>query len=139
MNGLRKLALVAMLAAPLLAAAPAIAADASLFVNATTDEPHRAQMALGFAQKQQERNRGITIFLNDRAVLIGSNKEAGKFKMHQDMLAAMMKAGATVLICPMCMEHYGVKKEDLVEGVQVGNPDLVGGALFKDGTQTLTW
>lgn len=139
MHGLRKLALVAMLAAPLLAAAPAIAADASLFVNATTDEPHRAKMALGFAQKQQERKHGITIFLNDRGVLIGSKKKSGKFKAHQEMLASMMKAGAQVFICPMCMEHYKVKKDDLIEGVQVGNPDAVGGALFKDGTQTLTW
>ncbi|MFN3868992.1 MAG: DsrE family protein, partial [Hyphomicrobiaceae bacterium] len=127
MHGLRKLALVALLAAPFLAAAPAIAADASLFVNATTDEPHRAKMALGFAQKQQERKHAITIFLNDRAVLIGSKKKSGKFKEHQAMLAGMMKAGARVLICPMCMEHYKVKKDDLIDGVEVGNPDLVGG------------
>ncbi|MBL8565458.1 MAG: DsrE family protein [Hyphomicrobiaceae bacterium] len=110
----------------------------SLFVNATTDESHRAQMALGFAQKQLERKHPVTIFLNDRGVRIGSLKKS-KFKAHREMLAAMMKAGASVYICPTCMEKYDVKKKDLMEGIQVGNPDLVGAALFKDDTRTLTW
>lgn len=39
----------------------------------------------------------------------------------------------------MCMKHYGVKEADLIDGAKVSNPDLVGGALFKDNTKTLTW
>lgn len=50
-----------------------------------------------------------------------------------------MSKGATVLICPMCMKHYGVKEADLLSGLKVGKPELTGGALFKDNTKTLTW
>ena len=119
---------------------PALAGDTDpLFVNATSDNVHRARMAFSFSKNQLDRKHPVTIFLNDRAVLIGSKANAKRFKEHQAMLAAMMKAGASVLICPMCMQHYGVKPGDLIEGIKVGNPELVGGALFKDGTKTLTW
>ncbi len=39
----------------------------------------------------------------------------------------------------MCMKHYGVPETNLIPGVQVGNPDLTGAALFKDDSQALTW
>jgi len=39
----------------------------------------------------------------------------------------------------MCMKHYGVKEADLLPGIKVGNPEVTGGALFKDNTKTLTW
>lgn len=54
-------------------------------------------------------------------------------------LGELVSKGATVLICPMCMKHYGIKESDLLPGVKVGNPDLTGSFLFKDDTQTLTW
>jgi hypothetical protein len=37
------------------------------------------------------------------------------------------------------MKHYGVAKEDLIPGVKISNPEIAGGALFKDNTKTLTW
>lgn len=113
--------------------------DDPLFVNATSDDPHRAKMALAFASKQQERKHPVTIFLNDKAVLIGAKAGAEKYGEHQKMIAAIVKAGGNVLICPMCMEHYGVKKEDLIDGLQIGNPELTGSLLFKDDTKTLSW
>lgn len=39
----------------------------------------------------------------------------------------------------MCMKHYDVKESDLLDGVKVGNPQLTGGALFRDNTKTLSW
>ena len=50
-----------------------------------------------------------------------------------------MSKGATVLICPLCMKHYGVKESDLLPGLKVGNPELTGSALFKDNAKALTW
>ena len=40
-----------------------------------------------------------------------------RFKEHQQVLAALIDKGATVLVCPMCMEHYGVNKTDLSPGL----------------------
>jgi intracellular sulfur oxidation DsrE/DsrF family protein len=55
------------------------------------------------------------------------------------MLTAFVKDGATVIVCPMCMKHYGIKEADLIDGMKIGNPELTGGALFQDGTKTLSW
>lgn len=120
--------------------AVAIAGDTDpLFINATSDEPHRAKMALLFAKNQLERKHPVAIFLNDKAVLIGSKAQAGKYGEHQEIIAGLIKGGATVIICPMCMKHYEVKESDLIDGIKVGNPELTGGLLFKDNTKTLSW
>lgn len=131
--------LTVMLASAALLAGPAIAGDAALFTNMTTADPHRAKMAIHFTKKQQELKHPVTVFLNDKGVLVGSKSKAAEFGELQAALAAIIKGGGNVVVCPMCMEHYGVKKEDLIEGAQVGKPELTGGLLFKDGTQTLTW
>lgn len=110
-----------------------------LFVNVTTDESHRASMALIFSKNQFERKHPVTIFLNDRAVFLASRAKSEQFKQHQELLASFVKGGATVLICPLCMKHYGIAEADLIEGIKVGNPDITGAALFRDGTKTLTW
>jgi predicted peroxiredoxin len=110
-----------------------------LFINATTDDPHRAKMALLFAQNQLERKHPVAVFLNDKAVYLGSKAHAAKFGEHQEIIAGLIKNGASIVICPMCMKHFEIKEADLVEGIKVGNPELTGSLLFKDNTKTLTW
>jgi predicted peroxiredoxin len=117
----------------------ASADDDPLFVNMTTDDAHRARMALVFSSRQHERSHPVTIFLNDRGVLVASKKHADKFKVHHEAIANLIKNGGTVLICPMCMKHYGVEAGDLIEGVKLSNPELAGAALFADDSRTLTW
>ena len=130
----------AAIALSLFVVAPAMSGDTDpLFVNATTDQPHRAKMALVFSKNQLDRKHPVAIFLNDRGVLIASKANGETFKEQQDLLKALIAAGASVIACPMCMEHYGVKEADLIPGIQIGNPEIVGGALFKDDTKTLTW
>ncbi|HTN93857.1 MAG TPA: DsrE family protein [Gallionella sp.] len=121
-------------------AAPAFAGDTDpLFVNLTTNDAHRSNMAISFGKNQLERGHPLTIFLNDKGVFIGSKSKAAKFKGQQKMLSEIQSKGAVVLVCPMCMKHYKVKESDLLPGLKVGNPELTGGALFKDNTKTLTW
>lgn len=123
-----------------LAAMPAAAdTHGSLFVNLTTDESHRADMAMAFSKAMMERDHPVVVWLNDKGVFIASKEHAGKFAEQQKMLSALMSKGATVIACPMCMKHYGVKEAELIEGVKVGNPDLTGDLLFKEDTKTLTW
>lgn len=123
-----------------LAALPATAeTKGTLLVNLTSDESHRADMAMAFSKGMMERGHPVVIWLNDKGVLIASRENGNKFAAQQETLAALQKDGATVIVCPMCMAHYGVEEADLIDGVQIGNPDLTEGFLFKDGTQTLTW
>jgi sulfur relay (sulfurtransferase) complex TusBCD TusD component (DsrE family) len=110
-----------------------------LFVNLTTDDPHRANMGITLGKNQFERGHPLTIFLNDKGVFIGSKTNTAKFASQQKALSELMSKGATVIICPMCMQHYGVKDADLLPGLKVGNPEVVSDALFKDNTKTLTW
>ena len=124
----------------LLTAGTAVAGDKDpLFINMTTDEGHRATMAIGFGKNQMERGHPLTIFLNDKGVHVASKGNANKYGAQQKMLSEAMQKGATVIACPMCMKHYGVKETDLLSGIKVGKPELTGGQLFQDNTKTLTW
>ena len=121
-------------------ASPAIAgANDPLFVNLLTDDGHRASMAITFSKNQFDRGHALTIFFNDKGVRIVSKAKSAKYAQQQQALAEMIGKGATVLVCSMCMKHYRVKEADLIAGAKVSNPELTGGALFKDNTKTLTW
>jgi sulfur relay (sulfurtransferase) complex TusBCD TusD component (DsrE family) len=130
---------IAAVAASATATANAGDAKGKLFVNMTTDEPHRALMALSFARKQQERGHPVTIYFNDRGVLVASVANASGFAAQQELAAAIAGAGGALLVCPMCMKHYGVEEGQLMPNARVSNPDLAGEALFADDTRTLTW
>ncbi len=133
------LTLVLSLLQPAIVAAEEAIDRAPLFINLVTDDPHRAQMALAFGNNQLERGHALTVFLNDRGVFIAAKQGAERFGLHQQLLAEMAAAGAQIIVCPMCMQHYGIAKADLLDGLAVGNPDLTGGALFAPDTRTLTW
>jgi sulfur relay (sulfurtransferase) complex TusBCD TusD component (DsrE family) len=121
-------------------ATPSLAGDGDpLFINLTTDDPHRANMAITLGRNQQDRGHPLTIFLNDKGVMIGSKTSAPRFSDHQGKLLEVMARGGSVLICPMCMKHYGVKDADLISGIKVGSPEATGASLFKENTKTLTW
>jgi sulfur relay (sulfurtransferase) complex TusBCD TusD component (DsrE family) len=132
------LAVLALLAGAI--TARAVAGDTDpLFVNMTADDAHRANMAISFGKAQMERGHPLTIFLNDKGVLVGSKAHAAKYGEHQKALGELVGKGAAVIACPMCMKHYGVETADLLPGIQVGKPELTGAALFKDGTKTMSW
>ena len=64
----------------LAAAVQAVAGDSDpLFINLTTDDGHRANMALTFGAKQMERGHPLTVFLNDKGVYLGSEAKAETF------------------------------------------------------------
>lgn len=118
----------------------ASAGDADpLFINMTSDDGHRATMAIAFGSKQHVKGHAMTMFLNDKGVLVGSKAHAKKFGDQQKDLLDAMSKGATVIICPMCMKKYKVTEADLLPGIKIGSPDVTGAALFKDNTKTLTW
>ena len=139
----RRSAFVATLSAGLLSvlAPPSAKAGSNdpLFVNLTSDDGHRVDMALTFGAMQLKRGHPLTVFMNDRAVFAASKTNAAKFPDQQKAIASLLDAGATIIVCPMCMKHFGVAESDLLPGLKVGNPDTTGAALFAENTKTLSW
>lgn len=119
--------------------ASAATPPSSLFVNLTSNESHRAQMAVAFAQDQLKEGHPITIYLNSQGVFVADMKNHKNFPEQQKILADLIKSGATVIICPHCMMYYGIKKENLLPGIKIGNPKLTGDQLFAEHTVTLSW
>lgn len=119
---------------------PALAGDTDpLFINVTTDDPHRALMAVSFGKNQLALGHPLTLFFNDKGVAVVSTANAATFPEHQKMIADVAAQGATVLVCPMCMKHFGLTQEMLTTGAQVGDPKITGPALFRENTKTLSW
>ncbi len=110
-----------------------------LFINLATDEPGRASMAINFGKHHSSNGHPLTIFLNDKAVMMGVKAGSPKFADQQQMLAELISSGALVIMCPMCLKQAGFTEADLISGVELGGIKITGDALFKDGTKTMSW
>lgn len=132
-------ALLAVSCALALPLALKAAANDPLFINLTSDDAHRSEMAIGFGASQLQRGHGLTLFLNDRAVVLASVSKGAAYAGQQKMLRDLAQAGAAIYVCPTCMAHYGVLEADLLPGLRKSNPDLTGTKLFQDGAKTMSW
>lgn len=113
--------------------------DDPLFINLSTDEVHRATMAINFGKHHSVNGHPLTIFLNDKAVMLGVKAGSSKFADQQQALYEVISSGALVIMCPMCLKQAGYAESDLISGVKIGGPKITGEALFKDGTKTMSW
>ncbi len=110
-----------------------------LFINLSTDESSRSSMAINFGKHHFSTGHPLTIFLNDKAVILGVKAGSSKHAEQQLALSEVISAGALVIMCPMCLKQAGYSESDLIAGVKLGGPKLTGDALFKDGTKTMSW
>ena len=114
-------------------------ANDPLFINLTTDDAHRSTMAINFGKHHSANGHPLTIFLNDKAVILGVKAGSTKFAEQQKALSEVISGGALVIMCPMCLKQAGYTELDLIDGVKLGGPKVTGDALFKDGTKTMSW
>lgn len=122
------------------AVVPARAGDTTaLFINLTTDDPQRAGVGLTFGLHQQEAGHPLTLFLNERGVLLASRQHADRLAGLQQLLTQLLSRGATVLVVPASMKQHGLGEADLLPGVQLSNRQRSGEALFRNDTRTLSW
>ena len=110
-----------------------------LFVNLTTDDNHKAIMAIAFATEQLKRGHPVTIYLNSQAVQIVHKASAKRYAMQQKKLTELANRGGTILACPVCEKFLKLQEADLIPGVKLSNANLVSEALFRDNTKTLSW
>ncbi len=122
------------------AASPALAGDTDpLFIGLSSDATMRVDHVIHFSGLQMSRGHPLTIWLNESGIFLASKKHSEKHGSQQKAIAELIGKGATVLVCQYCMKQLGVAEADLLPGFKPGNPALVGGALFRDNTRTLSW
>ncbi len=124
-------------------------AKGGLFVNLTTDDTWAATKAIMFAHQKVLKNgyKPVAIWLNVRGIYLGDKKRAShvhglmkeKGQSVQDLLQAFIKDGGVVIACGACSKAAGLTKDDFIDGIQMGNPDLVLGLLFDPAVKTLSW
>ncbi len=116
-----------------------------LFVNLTTDDTWTTNMAINFAHNALvDGHKPVTIFLNVRGVHIADSKtlplKDGKidFNVHQS-LQEFIKDGGKVIVCPICARQAGLKEENLINGVVMGEKGEVLPLLFSPNTVTISY
>ena len=142
-------ALVFVFVAGVISTACAEEKKGGLFVNLTTDDTWAATKAIMFAHEKVLKRgyKPVTIWLNVRGIYLADEKRAShvhglmkdKGQSIQDMLQAFIKDGGTVIACMACSKASGLTHADFIEGVTMGNPDLVMGFLFDPDVKTLSW
>jgi len=139
-----------LVATALLAPLPASAETDKprLFVNLTSDDTWTAAKAIMFAHEKSLKNGHDTaIWLNVRAVYLADEKRpshihglmAQEGTSIQDMLAGFMADGGVVIMCQACSKAAGLTMEDYIDGVRMGNYELVESWLFGPEVKTLSW
>ena len=103
---------------------------ATLFVNLTTDDSWSAHMAFSYAEKAMSAGFPVVFFLNVRAVRLADKEmpqeqDPTSGKTAAESLIALMKAGATVYVCPSCTERAGMTEKRWIEGVKPGSMETI--------------
>ena len=132
-----KVAVIAVLTALSLNAVAG--ANDPLFIDLTTDDGHRSSMAITFVKHHSANGHPLTIFLNDKGVILGVKAVSEKYASQQKELTEIISKCSFVIICPSCSKNAGYTEADLIPGIKIGSHKLTGDALFKDGTKTMSW
>jgi predicted peroxiredoxin len=139
---------LATLLLPAMAQSPQTPAprEPGLFVNLTTDDTWAVSKAIYFAHdKVLKSDHGpVTIWLNVRGVTLADRNVpshthglTGK-SVHQ-ALQDFIADGGTVIACRACAQAAGITEDDLIDGVVMGQTDMVLDALLQQNVRTLTW
>jgi predicted peroxiredoxin len=119
-----------------------------LFINMTSGDTSRGWMGLHFAHATLKMGHPVAVFLNLDAVKLAAKTGAlagdqerkdSMRRVPRDILADFIRDGGVVLMCGPCMQEFGLKTEDLVDGVQMGRPGYTQGFIFAENARTLTW
>jgi predicted peroxiredoxin len=137
MKLLRILVVLAIILAGLVQVVSAGGSD-PLFVNLTSNDHHKANMAIALSKEMLKHGHPVTIYVNCQAVQL-VNKNNPEYAMQQKKLGEFIAKGGTVLVCPVCEKFLRINQADLLPGVQMSNANAVDQALFRPNTKILSW
>ncbi|MCB0997994.1 MAG: DsrE family protein [Ilumatobacteraceae bacterium] len=98
-----------------------------LLVNVTTDDTWSANMAFSLATNAAGQGLDVIVFLNVRGVYLADAErmpatEGTSDQNLHEKIAALVDAGAKVIVCPSCAMEAGLTQDDLVDGAVIGEP-----------------
>ena len=103
---------------------------AEIVINLTVgkDDAHRATLALLMADSAIKTDRKVTLFLNVDGVELARKDlpdtvQFFQFPPVREMLAQLVDEGATVLVCPVCLNAAGIPADQLIQGVALATPN----------------
>jgi predicted peroxiredoxin len=136
---MKNLIKICFVVAALSVASYAAAVKDALFANVTTNEAHRANMAIKMPLMMKKMGHPVTIYLNDKGVYLASKDANQELPEAQKHLSELIKLGGKVLVCPFCLKHYNIDPKNLIDGVEISDPKKVEAALFGKNVQTISW
>ena len=113
---LRILTVLAVIALPL----STLAAKEPIYINLATNDPAKVSMALDAGRQYAEKGYPIVIYLNDKAVNFGVEVQSEVISKEGEAIRQAIANGATIIICPSCLEDYGFARNNLLKGVMLG-------------------
>ena len=111
----------------------------AMILNITSgpdSDGHAVTMAMQLAGHALDDGRDVTLFFNVKSPpLVARNGPAlqyGKNPPVREMVQALIKRGADVLVCPHCLKATGTSPDDLIVGAQVANREKLFGRIGRD-------
>jgi len=104
----------------------------TVLLNVTSGDEDLLAVTTAFhvAEHSLARGRTAVLFFNVRGPVIASKRLPETTKLGGDppirqQLAELIRKGAKVYVCPYCVKAAGLRKEDLVAGVELATPEKI--------------
>lgn len=113
-----------------------------IVVTITDASVVKSGFGLAVANAMQDAGVQSTVFVAAEAVgfaLKKGNHDKFAGASAQEWIGKLIAKGGKVLICEGFVKLGGIKKSDMVEGVEVSSPAMLAGALYASNTQAMTF
>ncbi len=115
-------------------------AKSPLVINMTAgkEDLHSFWMGLQLASHALSDGREATVYMNVNAPFLASKKapedlKCGDLPTPRAQIATLIEKGAKIIVCPGCMKVAGLKKDDLLPGLELGSKEALFGPLDEGG------
>ncbi|MCS7265624.1 MAG: DsrE family protein [Armatimonadetes bacterium] len=113
--------------------------DGTLFLNLTSDEPWRAEMAINYATQARKLGYDVVVFLNVRGVFLARKEPLTDLVKAQEQLKTLMALGSKVYVCPSCSKRAGIKpRADWIDGAIEGSHETIE-LQMAPNTKVMSW
>lgn len=117
-------------------------APKKIVVTLTSSSINSAGFGLAVANAMQDAGVQSTVFVAADAVNYALNKgEQPKFAgaTPKELMSGLIRKGGKVKICEGFVKLGGIKKSDILSGVEIATPSDLAGALYAPNTQSMTF